>query len=248
MFTQVTKPNMYKLSIKQWNPFVGCKHDCIYCKSSFQAQLKRWAKKHCSDCYKFIPHQHPERLSRELPKTGFMQFVFTCSNGDIVFCPTSYFDQILDEIRFHDDEWFLIQSKDPATFNRTTLPINVIVGTTIETNRDDLYEGISKAPLPSQRYKEILQVEHPYKMVTCEPIIDFDVDVMVEWIREINPCMIWLGYDSKGSYLPEPELQKVKALHWKLAEQGFVIILKTIRKAWWEGYERNNQSLHRRIV
>jgi len=34
--------NMYQLSAKQWNPFAGCKHNCIYCGSSFQAQLKRY--------------------------------------------------------------------------------------------------------------------------------------------------------------------------------------------------------------
>ena len=46
--------------------------------------------------------------------------------------------------------------------------------------------------------------------------------------------MIWLGYDSKQSYLPEPELNKVKILSWKLSELGYVVILKTIRKPWWE--------------
>ena len=226
--------NMYKLSVKQWNPYVGCLHNCIYCEASFQAQLKRWAKKSCSNCYKFIPHAHPERLNRRLPRTGFMQFIFTCSNGDVAFCPTDYFDKILDMIRFHEDKWFLIQSKNPATFNRTVLPMNVIVGTTIETNRDDLYDGISDAPLPSQRYRDFLQVDHPYKMVTCEPVIDFDVDTMIKWIGSINPVMIWLGYDSKKNCLPEPELRKVQILHWTLSRQGFVVILKTMRKAWWQ--------------
>lgn len=225
---------MYKLSVKQWNPYVGCFHRCVYCVSSFQAQLKRWAKKKCSDCYKFIPHVHAERLKQKMPRTGFMQFIFTCSNGDVAFCPTHHLNQILNVIRFHRDKWFLIQSKDPATFNRTALPINVIVGTTIETNRDELYEGISEAPLPSKRYKDLLGVNHPYKMVTCEPVIDFDVDVMVAWIKNINPIMVWLGCDSKMNYLPEPELRKVKLLHWKLSTQGFTVILKTIRKAWWQ--------------
>ena len=35
------KNNMYELSVKSWNPFVGCEHDCVYCRSSFQRQLKR---------------------------------------------------------------------------------------------------------------------------------------------------------------------------------------------------------------
>jgi len=66
------KTNMYPLSVKQWNPFCGCVHKCIYCESSLQRQLKRWAKKKFSDCYDFKPHKHPQRLTEGLPKTGFM--------------------------------------------------------------------------------------------------------------------------------------------------------------------------------
>jgi hypothetical protein len=231
---EMKKGNMYHLSVKQWNPYGGCLHNCVYCGSSFQAQLKRWAKTKCSNCYTFKPHAHPERLNQSLPKTGYLQFIFTLANGDVSFCPTSYLSKIIKRIQAETDKWFLIQTKNPATFNRIKFPRNVILGTTIETNRDDLYMEISKAPLPSVRYKDFLKVNHPYKMVTCEPIIDFDVDIMLNWIQDINPVMIWLGYDSKKNYLPEPELRKVQILHWKLSKQGFIVLLKTIRKAWWE--------------
>lgn len=231
------KSNMYKLSVKQWNPFVGCNFNCVYCRSSFQAQLKRWAgsKKGCKQCYDYDPHFHPERLNQYLPKTGYMQFIFTCSSGDIAFCPSEYFLEMLERIQAEPDKIFLIQSKNPKTFNRMwSFPTNLVLGTTIETNRDELYEGISKAPEPSKRYEDFLKIKHPLKMVSVEPVIDFDVDVMVTWIREINPCMVWLGYDSKKNYLPEPEFERVKALHWELSKRGFIVILKTLRKAWWE--------------
>ena len=84
------KNNMYKLSVSQWSPFAGCKHDCIYCKSSFQRQLKRWAKKKCPSCYEFVPHAHHERLDQSLPNTGHMQFIFTCSSGDMRYLGTPY--------------------------------------------------------------------------------------------------------------------------------------------------------------
>ncbi len=61
--------------------------------------------------------------------------------------------------------------------------------------------------------------------------MDFDLDVMVKWMQDIRPCMIWLGYDSKKCQLPEPELEKVTELHWELSRAGFVVILKKIRKA-----------------
>ena len=76
--------------------------------------------------------------------------------------------------------------------------------------------------------------DHQPKMVTIEPVMDFDLDVMISWVENINPCMVWLGYDSGKNNLPEPELEKVKSLHWQLAKKGFIVILKTIRKAWCE--------------
>lgn len=228
------KTNMYPLSVKQWNPFCGCMHKCVYCESSFQRQLKRCGKEKCPLCYEYKPHAHPERLSQPLPQTGYMQFIFTISNGDVAFCPTDYLGKILERIEREPNKTFLMQSKNPQTFNSVKFPENVILGTTIETNRDELYEKISKAPLPSQRFQNFLQVKHKTKMLTMEPVIDFDVDIIVSWAKMLNPCMIWFGYDSKRNYLPEPELKKVKILHWKLSKAGYFVILKTIRKAWWE--------------
>ena len=169
------KTNMYKLSASQWNPFAGCEHECTYCKSSFQEQLKRWAKKNCCECYEFTPHTRPERLSRSLQKTKYMQFIFTCSSGDIAFCNDRHLEKIIDVIRQRPNKTFLIQSKDFQTFSRAVFPKNVILGTTLETNRDELAEAISKAPNPSQRYKDFLDVRHDLKMVTIEPVMDFDI-------------------------------------------------------------------------
>lgn len=143
-------------------------------------------------------------------------------------------ERIINQIRSKPDRTFLVQSKDPGTFDRVVFPRNVILGTTLETNRDELCEGISKTPKPSQRYKDFLQINHPLKMITIEPVIDFDPNVMIDWVESINPCMVWLGYDSGRNKLPEPKLEKVKSLHWELAKRGFIVILKTIRKAWSE--------------
>ena len=230
----IEKTNMYKLSIVQWNPFAGCRHNCIYCKSSFQRQVKRWAKKNCPECYEFTPHTtHSKRLNQSLPNTKYMQFIFTCSSGDMAYCDdVRYLERIIDRIRREPNKTFLIQSKDPKTFNRITFPKNVILGTTLETNRDDLYEGVSQAPKPSQRYEDFLKIRHSLKMVTIEPVIEFDMDGMVSWIESINPCMVWLGYDSGKNRLPEPELTKVKELYWQLGQKGFMVVLKKIRKAW----------------
>ena len=159
-----------------------------------------------------------------------MQFIFTCSSGDIASCPKNYLKNIINRIKREPRSTFLIQSKDPKTFNRATFPSNVILGTTLETNRDKLYSKYSDAPKPSKRYRDFVKVKHPLKMVTIEPVMDFDLNIMVKWIKKIKPCMVWLGYDSKRCHLPEPELEKVKKLYWELGIEGFVVILKTIRE------------------
>lgn len=225
------KRNMYTLSVKQWNPFAGCNFDCAYCKPSFQAQAKRQLH-NCKKCYDYTPHEHASRLDEALPATGYMQFIFTVASGDVAFCSTEYLERILERIRQENDKTFLLQSKNPATFQRvaTSIPPNVILGTTIETNRDCLVAQIAKAPPPSQRYHDLLNIAHPTKMVTIEPVMDFDLGVMLDWILAIQPVMVWLGYDSKHSNLPEPPLEKVKQLYWELGRRGITVMLKTIRE------------------
>ena len=110
-------------------------------------------------------------------------------------------------------------------------PENVVLGITLDTNRDRLCQAVSKAPLPSERYDVFKSLNHPRKMVTVEPVMDFDLETMVCWMEHINPCMVWLGYDSSNTDLPEPELAKVKELHWELGRRGFVVMLKTMREA-----------------
>lgn len=219
---------MYPLSVYQWSPFCGCKFNCIYCKNSFQAQLKRWAKKNCQKCYDFIPHEHPERLDIHLPSTGYMQFIFVCPMGDISFCSTEYLKQIVKRMEYWDSRTFLIQSKNPKTFERVEWPDNVILGTTIEADEYYYPSKISKAPCPSKRFDDFENIKHPYKMITIEPVMDFGIDVMIHHTKAMNPCMVWLGYDTKKNNLPEPPIEKVKQLHWELSKLGIPVILKHI--------------------
>jgi DNA repair photolyase len=224
--------NMYRESIEPWNSFVGCGYDCVYCESSFKRQMKR-RKRRCMSCYSFKPHFHAERLSRWLPRTEGNGFIFCCGMGDVAFCKHEWMQQILARIRQMPDRTFLIQSKNPNVFGNYRFPENVLLGTTIETNRDDLYEGISRAPLPSQRYRAMLKLQHPRKIVTIEPVLDFDVEIMERWVRAIKPKICYVGYDSKKNHLPEPELHKVEVLMKKLKEVTSVRA-KTMRKAWWQ--------------
>jgi len=255
------KTRMYSIKgkkIPQWNPRVGCNHGCVYCPPSFQRQTKRQGKR-CKLCYYYKPHFHPERLSK-LPSGDV---IAACLSGDVAFAHDSEIEQILAEIRRRDNKTFLIQSKDPRIFLRWQrifdLSDNLLLGTTIETNKvifTDLYtkikhknknripryltySEISRAPYPIIRYTAMTELNHR-KFVTIEPILDFNLDVMVWWIKDIKPEVVWIGYDNHKCWLPEPELLKTKALIAKLEQITEVIPKSVDRPAWWEvgGYER----------
>ena len=221
---------MYELSLKQWNPFVGCGFDCSYCEASFKRQTKR-QKQRCMKCYNYTPHTHPRRLTTSIPTTKGDEFIFACSSADVSFCPTPFLNKIIKRIEKQSHKTFVIQTKNPKTFNRVVFPDNVILGITLETNRDTLYSKVSKAPKPTQRFKDFLRIEHPRKMVTIEPVMDFDLDVMIEWVKQIKPHIVWMGYDSKMECdLPEPKLDKFTSLHKALVKEGIKVKLKTVRE------------------
>jgi len=209
--------NMYTDSIYQWNVIVGCHFQCSYCEASFQRQMKRQKpgidkngkKRGCQKCYDYEPHFHSKRLEQRLPLTHGDEFIWACSSSDIYFAEREWVEQVLDKIRELSNRTFFMQSKNPICFNLYDLPENLIIGTTIETNLNTLYEGISKAPLPSWRYKDFLEVEHPRKSITIEPIMYFNWD-LYHWIKKINPERVYIGYDTKNTGLPEPRVYQVK--------------------------------------
>jgi hypothetical protein len=75
------------------------------------------------------------------------------------------------------------------------------------------------------------------KIITVEPILDFDVEILTAWLREIHPHVVYVGYDNHGVTeklkLPEPSIEKVKEFLTQLTDFTKVRV-KTLRKAWWE--------------
>jgi hypothetical protein len=219
---------MYR-DTKTWNPFVGCYYGCVYCKASFQRQLKRWAKKNCNNCYNYVPHAHPERLKR-FPSTKY-KIVFVDGDGDITFCPLEFVKETIESIKGRNEKnpeiTYYFQSKNPACFKNFMhlLPKNCILLTTLETNRDEGYEKISKAPRPSVRFRDFLELDYPRKVVTIEPIMGFDQEVFLSWIIQIKPEYVWIGYNSrpKSVRLPEPSLEKPKEFIKALKDNGIEV-------------------------
>jgi len=217
---------------KTWNPFKGCEFECAYCTPSFQRQAKR-QKQLCQLCYAYKPHCHPERLSR-IPSADI---IFVCGNGDLSFCPPEFTREIIHAVRDHNarcaHKTYYFQSKRPEYFAEFLhlLPENAILLTTLETNRDAGYRQFSQAPVPSDRYQQFRRLKYPRKVVTIEPVMDFDTDEFVRWIAELRPEYVWLGYNSRSNEvrLPEPSSEKRQAFAGALTRAGVPIREKDVR-------------------
>ncbi|MEE4259670.1 MAG: hypothetical protein V2I62_07925 [Bacteroidales bacterium] len=74
-------------------------------------------------------------------------------------------------------------------------------------------------------------MNYPRKVVTIEPVMDFDLDVFTNWITNIAPEYVWLGFNSKPDQvqLPEPSDWKLIALTQALKEAGIQVNGKDLR-------------------
>jgi len=222
---RVKKGNMYLDSKRQWNVIVGCEFNCKYCINSFQRQMKR-QKHNCIKCYNYEPHFHPERLKKSLPRTEGDEFIWCCSSGDISFAKEEWMDKIIERIKELPNRTFFFQTKDPSCFYKYSFPDNVILGITLESNRDYL---VTKAPFPWQRYNDFSKLDFKRKIVTIEPIMQFDLEIFVEWIKNIDPIRVYMGYDTKISNLTEPKLSEFLEL-WSELNRFTKVKSKLIRE------------------
>lgn len=222
--------NMYEAT-KTWSPFKGCSFDCTYCRPTFQRQAKR-QKRLCGKCYDYAPHCHPERLGK-IPNAPI---VFVAGNGDLAFCPPEFMCAILLAVQNHSERHpsvtYYLQSKRPEYFEPflRLLPPSVVLVTTLETNRNLGYGLISKAPPPGERYEQFRALDWPRKVVTVEPVLDFDGIELASMIVQLNPEYVWLGFNSRPRevVLPEPSLEKMLRLENDLLACGVPVK----RNAW----------------
>jgi len=124
---------------------------------------------------------------------------------------------------------YFFQTKDVYSLIRfqSFLPPDVLIGTTTETNRPT--NKISKAPPPYMRLGWLK--EFPLgKMISIEPIMDFDLNVFLFMIKKTKPLFVSIGADSKGHKLPEPPAEKIKELIQELEKFTEVKIKKNLNR------------------
>jgi len=191
------KGNMYPWVTHTWNVVKGkCPHDCSY-------------------CYMKLYPQKPIRFDMGELKTGLGEgntiFVGSSCDAWANDIPATWIKSMLFQCSQFPDNKYLFQSKNPARFAEFIgeFPPEFMLGCTIETNR--LYPTISKAPTTFYRKEAMANI--PFlKMISIEPILDFDLDDLVRWIKQIAPEFVSIGADSQNHHLPEPPASKVKAL------------------------------------
>lgn len=144
---------------------------------------------------------------------------------------TGYILPILEHCNKYPKNIYVFQSKN-TTLMRNFIkffPSRCMVGTTIETNRD--LDNISKAPQPQFRvwgmlHSQLYSSKIIQRFVTIEPIMKFDLDVILMWLTALKPDFINIGADSKKCGLPEPTKQEVRDLIKGIRDAGLTIRIK----------------------
>lgn len=135
--------------------------------------------------------------------------------------PNDFIRQIIAHCLRYPNNTYMFQTKNPQKIFKWMLflPQNCIIGTTIETNREE-YKTSEAIPV-SMRHFHMCQIPSNFKrFVTIEPVLDFDVDILASWIANIKPDFVNLGADSKGHDLPEPTVEKIMQFVEKLKSYG----------------------------
>ncbi len=228
------KSRMFECVTRTWNPITGCLHGCVYCWARALAEGRLKNKRKYAQ-HGFKPAFHPHELKRTF-QPG--ELVFVADMGDMWgrWVPSEWIRAVLEHIARFPETTFLFLTKNPARYLEflSEMLSNVMLGATIETDSDLIGTAVSGAPPPSQRFRAMKRITGPPKVISVEPVLDFDLDRFADLILYAGPSIVFIGYDNYGHRLPEPPRAKVLALAHELEYVGIDVRLKTIRPAWWE--------------
>ena len=215
------KGNMYSFVTHTWNVVKGkCPHDCSYC---YMKQFKQ-PKLHFDE----------KEFKTDL---GEGNFIFVGSSCDMWAWPIEidWIKEILSHCSKYDNK-YLFQSKNPERiyyiYQMGLLPGKTVVGTTIETNRHYTDMMLSPSVLTRSKFMNFLTTTEMETMVTIEPIMNFDLETLVDLIFMCHPEWVNIGADSKGHKLPEPSSEKINELINKLSKFTQVIPKKNLERIW----------------
>lgn len=199
--------NMYKFVSHTWNPIQGkCLHDCTYC------YMKR-SPQYCEPKFKEFEMSEPLK--------GKSIFIGSSTDMFAENIPSEWISKILnhcqEEYKKGNCSSFLLQSKNPKRFLEfINHPImeRCVLCSTIETNR--FYpDSMNNAPKIEDRVEAMEEIAKQGRatMVTAEPLMQFDLEIMLEYIKRCQPKVVNIGRNTRREIeLPEPTKEEVQQL------------------------------------
>lgn len=207
---------MYNWIDYTWNLLTGCDHECEYCymkSMPFSNMTPRKSKTEFS--------VKPPAASR----------FFIGSSGDM-FCKSMKDDWIHEALSLCNDMFstYVLQTKNPGRYLDFLdyFDSRFILGTTIESNRE---HHLSKAPSVEKRAYAMFQIPGDIKrFITVEPVLDLDLDEMLEYVLLCVPDFVNIGADSKHHNLAEPDASKLNSLIKELEKETEVRLKKNLSR------------------
>jgi hypothetical protein len=163
---------------------------------------------------------------------GQGNFIFVGSSCDMWAeeIPDSWVETVIKHCEKFDNK-YLFQTKNPKRFwmywDEFLSNEKYHLATTIETNRTHS-AFMGDTPTPKERAYELGGFEGDHnRILTIEPVMDFDLDEFQKLINFVDPSQINIGADSGGNNLPEPSNHKLLLLiDWLDKETDYSFKLK----------------------
>ena len=218
-----TKGNMYAFITHTWNPIKGeCPHNCSYC------YVKKIHKR-------FGLAERPSIVSERFGYTlGRNKFIFVGSAFDCWAenVPDDWIRHIISFVAGNSPQnAFLFQTKNPARFLEwmPEIPNSVRFCVTLESSRN-YPEYYGNSPAIVERVEAFAKITRP-KMITIEPVLDFDTSYFVRLIQNCgNVHQVNIGADSGRNHLQEPPREKLEALLDILAPHTRIHLKSNLRR------------------
>jgi DNA repair photolyase len=209
--------NMYDWVAKCRPNFIGgqCPHNCKYC----HVKDSPWpnVRKKYTGKIRLFEDEFKKPLKSD---NGKPIFIGSCFDMWADAVPDDMILRVLYHLRKFDNQ-YVFQTKNTRRFNEflSMFHKSDILGTTIESNDYEFLKKMSLAPGALNRAKMLSFRFMDYrKFVTIEPVLQFNLENLVQIIRIAEPTWVNIGADSKGHNLPEPSWPKVQALIAELSK------------------------------
>jgi len=212
----------------------GCDHDCVYCWTKF---MRGGPISHAPKLVQTNEHQ----IIR-----GKMGVCFLNSAHD-TFAACIPDEWILSMIRWighqPDGLIFYLQSQNVWRAQQFMPQLDgiqdkVIIGTTIQTDNEEIVKTVSNAPTIYSRYQAMLRFgAQGFRLrLSLEPLFHFNYYHLRDMVLNINPELVEIGIDNYANRhkidIPQPERRAYKYLCRDMTDHGIKVFEKESIKKW----------------